>query len=258
MTKVLPPDQHLRKEKGLSRKPGENAERSLSRLLERLPLTERVNISHEQQRILKKALTALEPPHYKFDIRISIPVFFTPGFYLVILGDSECINARLSRIQMNWSAPQITGRIILEKCLLTLTQDERKLFSTEQLLILERAFQSFVPKKHIFYFRCAVSIVSESRFYLVVLLGKEQRQRSRILRERRTFWISFATIFIMSGLIIGAVFGSQFLASKLNIFEKPQANPTALPWIKTREDCTKQNRVWDNGKCWDRDHDPTF
>ncbi|MBW4670464.1 MAG: hypothetical protein KME60_24365 [Cyanomargarita calcarea GSE-NOS-MK-12-04C] len=53
---------------------------------------------------------------------------------------------------------------------------------------------------------------------------------------------------------------SSFALSSSWSTTKDQDNfyPTSLPWIQDKSDCEYRGRTWEDAKCWDKEHSPTF
>lgn len=235
-----------------------NAQYLLGRLLGSLTLKEQSMFPLDHRKSLEKACIYLFPQQHTIDFRISIPVPLTSGFYLVIFGDEGDIKEDSSRIQLQFENPPITAKNLFDRCFNPLATEEKALFSLEQINILERAFQCFVPKKHKFYAKISARTSPNTCFYLVILCGPERRQKDRIINERRKFWIFFITSMLSMGIVIGSAYGSRFLVSTLDRSNKSDANPTVLPWIETKGDCIGEHRFWHDDQCWDKEHDPSF
>jgi hypothetical protein len=35
-------------------------------------------------------------------------------------------------------------------------------------------------------------------------------------------------------------------------------HPTSIPWLQNQLDCKKTGRTWQDGACWDQEHNPEF
>ncbi|MBE9212145.1 hypothetical protein IQ247_05360 [Plectonema cf. radiosum LEGE 06105] len=85
------------------------------------------------------------------------------------------------------------------------------------------------------------------------------RSRLEAPRAKITFWTPSRIIFsttIMSLLIVS---GYCTIYSVMSLFIKPVAVfPTSIPWIHSESECKHTNRTWQDGKCWDYEHDMTF
>lgn len=56
-----------------------------------------------------------------------------------------------------------------------------------------------------------------------------------------------------------------FLRLVLPVFSSPvftnvgtSYHPTSIPWIDNSSQCEHSGRSWENNKCWDSEHSPTF
>ncbi|TAF09226.1 MAG: hypothetical protein EAZ77_05845 [Nostocales cyanobacterium] len=66
-----------------------------------------------------------------------------------------------------------------------------------------------------------------------------------------SFTFFFGTL-IFCGFYTGSLMIS-YVTSSLNTI-----HPTSIPGIKDQEECQSTGRVWQDDKCWDYDHNPSF
>ncbi len=85
-----------------------------------------------------------------------------------------------------------------------------------------------------------------------------------VYRTGITFLTPVNTFFISSSLLVlvassVGMFSSFALSSSWST-TKDQDNfyPTSLPWIQDKSDCEYRGRTWEDAKCWDKEHSPTF
>lgn len=85
------------------------------------------------------------------------------------------------------------------------------------------------------------------------------RSRLEAPRANITFWTPTRIIFstIIMSLLIACGYCTVY--SVMSLFFKPVAVfPTSIPWIHSESECKHTNRTWQDGKCWDYEHDMTF
>ncbi|MBD2451444.1 hypothetical protein H6G76_30850 [Nostoc sp. FACHB-152] len=51
---------------------------------------------------------------------------------------------------------------------------------------------------------------------------------------------------------------SAVLSELSSIDLSPTGHPTSIPWLNNKFDCQHTGRTWENGKCWDAEHNPMF
>lgn len=62
-------------------------------------------------------------------------------------------------------------------------------------------------------------------------------------------------------LLVGALVPIGWLYAVQPLINFIQVNPvhaTAIPWLQTEAECRNTGRVWNEGQCWDNEHDPNF
>ncbi|HLO86195.1 MAG TPA: hypothetical protein VK203_14460 [Nostocaceae cyanobacterium] len=69
---------------------------------------------------------------------------------------------------------------------------------------------------------------------------------------RLTILTAFYSLLVTSGFYIGSVLISYLTTNLEN------NHPTSIPWIKEKNLCEKTGRTWQNNKCWDHEHNPSF
>ena len=67
-----------------------------------------------------------------------------------------------------------------------------------------------------------------------------------------TLLTAFYSLLGISGFYIGSVIISYLTDSLTTI------HPTSIPWIQTQAECEKSGRNWQDNKCWDNKHNPSF
>lgn len=68
-------------------------------------------------------------------------------------------------------------------------------------------------------------------------------------------------LFLVASIILGSssfIIASYVLSSVSSIVLSSDANPTSIPWIYNKFDCQSSTRTWQDNKCWDYEHNPTF
>ncbi|MGF1499085.1 MAG: hypothetical protein ACFB8W_20000, partial [Elainellaceae cyanobacterium] len=92
----------------------------------------------------------------------------------------------------------------------------------------------------------------------VLLAGEERRTATRIQPRRSAFWKS-ASLVVGVGTLLGLTYvGFRALGFQLTVSQMYDPHPTSLPWIKDKQVCREQGRVWEGGQCWDAEHSPEF
>ena len=85
------------------------------------------------------------------------------------------------------------------------------------------------------------------------------RSRLQAPRANTTFWnpsrIIVSTV-ITTLLIVCGSCTVHFILSLL--FQPASVFPTSIPWINSESMCKHTDRTWQDGKCWDYEHDMTF
>jgi hypothetical protein len=153
----------------------------------------------------------------------------------------------------NSIAPSVFDRLFAH-----LTSAEKATFTPEQVDALQAASTQLTWKRHAVDIRISIPVPAHSGIYLVILAGSEQRSTHRIRAQRRFFW-----------QLIGLIGGTAMLASlgclgiikllpQISAARDTVPHPTILPWIETKTDCVGEGKVWQDGECWDIQHDPMF
>ncbi len=135
-------------------------------------------------------------------------------------------------------------------------------FTEIQLESLRQALAQ--PKRHLIDIRLSIPTLFQ-RFYIVFLAGPERRSLERLRQEKRKFFTLGNLLFLAGSVaVLGVVSYNVFLLFSGNFAQKTAAPeisnsyPTALPWIKTEAACKGQNRHWEDGLCYDREHNRDF
>jgi len=146
-----------------------------------------------------------------------------------------------------------------ERLLAHMSPEVAATFTPMQRQALQMAFQS---RRHVIDIRLSIPCIW-TRFYLVVLAGKERRSvyRRRLEADKHPVWTMFNAIAIACvisilglGLVYSVKMGVGYSSSLLN--RKPA--PTAVPFKADQESCEKSGRVWSDEVCWDYEHSTTF
>ena len=80
--------------------------------------------------------------------------------------------------------------------------------------------------------------------------------------KQRNFSILFAVkcisfTFFFGTLILGGFYTGSFMISYVTS-NLSTIHPTSIPGIKDQEKCEQTGRVWEDDKCWDYQHNPSF
>ncbi|MBD2362171.1 hypothetical protein H6G36_13415 [Anabaena minutissima FACHB-250] len=150
--------------------------------------------------------------------------------------------------------------------LFTQVQPEIKdTLTTEQIIGIRKAFSSNTwTRRHSLDLRVKLPIPG-LRFYMVLLGGVEQRskQRSQYGKVLYPLWTASNIIFLILFLMIlsgcSLVIFSSLLSSFSSISHSSSSvSPTSIPWIFDKSECEHTDRTWEDGKCWDSEHNPMF
>lgn len=78
--------------------------------------------------------------------------------------------------------------------------------------------------------------------------------------DRKVYlWNQKSIIFSSVLLVILILSGFSSTSFVISLFSKPTPTfPTSIPWINTKFECVRTNRTWNDGECWDYEHDMTF
>lgn len=137
--------------------------------------------------------------------------------------------------------------------------------SEEELLALYKMMTE--PQKRAIDVRVSLPLFPK-RLYFVALLGLERRAQERIVAHKKQ-WTSTSIFMAMTmGLITTFALGGAgyrvlqgnkaAVSSDLSQPTAVPVHPVALPWIVKESDCRGQSRHWQEGFCYEQDHDPQF
>lgn len=133
-------------------------------------------------------------------------------------------------------------------------------FTEEQLAALELACQQIKNKKHAINIQLSMPLY-KGGFYLTVLAGRERRSVQRLRTEGvicsqgAIVGVVLAVVLVGAATTIGL---AQFFRSHMNELQKSEYHPTAIPWLESESECQQTGRYWQEGNCWDREHDANF
>ena len=134
-------------------------------------------------------------------------------------------------------------------------------FTVEQLEAIKKGLASRAMTRHSIDIRVSVPIPG-LRFYLVLLAGSERRSKVRLRSERGLypFWTPANILFIIGFLIIISICSYTIFPFALSSLTPTSSSyyPTSIPWIDDEAECEHTGRIWNDGKCWDREHSPNF
>jgi hypothetical protein len=79
------------------------------------------------------------------------------------------------------------------------------------------------------------------------------------MKKQSAYGVLFQPMLMLMSLstitVLGVVWFSQLLKGD---GETLQAYPTGIPWIDNEAECKNSGRDWQEGVCWDSEHDPVF
>ena len=143
-----------------------------------------------------------------------------------------------------------------------ISPEVQKTFTHEQIQAIKIACESNNSyRRHPLDIRVSVPIPG-LRFYLVLLAGKERRSKQRLQYERSIYpWynpVNVLFIFLLLAIFSTSSFSIfQFFFSSTTS-KSTESHPTSIPWIDNELQCQHTKRVWQDDKCWDAEHSPTF
>jgi hypothetical protein len=137
--------------------------------------------------------------------------------------------------------------------------------TTEQTAAIKRAFGSNTwTRKHPLDLRVTLPIPG-LRLYMVLLGGEERRSQQRLQYTKVLYplWtpsnIIFLCVFsIILSLCSVATFSGVLSSIRSLLSSSSSASPTSIPWIFNQSECERTGRTWEDGKCWDNEHNPAF
>ena len=136
-------------------------------------------------------------------------------------------------------------------------------FSDVQLSALRAALASRSWRRHPVDLRFSIPFIFTKGIYIVFLMGTERRSRERLAKERslNPIWtpINIAVILALMGIGIGAIFGAfQLRYLNFSTLNSQDVHPVTVPFKEGKADCEKSGREWQDGKCIDYEHNPSF
>lgn len=155
------------------------------------------------------------------------------------------------------SQSQKPENFIYDRLLASMTESEKASFTEPQLSLLYKAAKKLAPRKHAINIRMSIPIPYRPGVYFVLLGGQERRNMDRIRWERQMFWRFSAICLGVLTLVASVLLGSPIM-DRLGSISSQVSAPTALPWIEDKQECKEFGLVWDDGACWDAQHDSTF
>lgn len=132
-------------------------------------------------------------------------------------------------------------------------------FTMRQLEALQQALQ---PRPHTVNIRLSCPGV-RSRFYLVILAGRELRSSRRRQQDRvhHPIWTG-ANMLVFMGLLttgsLAMVALALLMTHQLPSWLNAPAAPTIVPFELDQAGCERSGRIWQDDACFDYQHDPTF
>ena len=83
------------------------------------------------------------------------------------------------------------------------------------------------------------------------------RRTSPKPKQRTWRSVLLRTSGVVGGLSVLAI-ARYFVLLQASELTHAHTHETALPWIETEAECRGEARVWDEGTCWDTQHDLSF
>ena len=77
-------------------------------------------------------------------------------------------------------------------------------------------------------------------------------------QKQRTWWLMLLHMSMLVSGVGALAIARHFVLLQMSAFAPTQDHATALPWIQTASECRGEARVWDDGTCWDEQHDSSF
>lgn len=135
-------------------------------------------------------------------------------------------------------------------------------FSPSQTQALRQALQSQAPNRHPVDLRLSIPFWPR-RIYLVLLIGQERRTISRLKQCDRTFVVGQRQAALILGCLVlgvGSIFALNQAPGWVRAWQERPVNihSTSLPFKTTEDECREMDRVWEDGRCFDPQHDPNF
>lgn len=134
-------------------------------------------------------------------------------------------------------------------------------FTPEQLQAIKQIYGDRSLAKHAVNLRFSVPAPGQ-RFYLILLIGKEQRSRPRQLKQSRLYpiWtrLNPIAVTVISVLLLLFAFACAYLILNVFGYAVHDPYPAVIPWIDEPYECENSGRIWSEGECLDLQHSPQF
>lgn len=153
---------------------------------------------------------------------------------------------------------QESENFIYNRLLFSMSAAEKECFTDTQLMILKKAGRKLAPRKHRINIKMSIPIPYWPDIYCVFLAGEEQRSLTRIRKEKKMFWRAFLIVAGMLTLLASILFSTPNLVHNFKSLLGQNSAPTGIPWVDNEAECIKFDRIWVDGRCWDKQHDRTF
>ncbi len=143
-----------------------------------------------------------------------------------------------------------------------ISPEVKKTLTHEQIQALKTACESHSHNRHFLSIRVSLPIF-RSKFYMVVLAGKERRSKQCLHYKKGMYPLrNPINILLLLGLLIIFIVSSLALftlvLSSISSVPTSSPYPTSIPWINNQFECERTDRIWNEDKCWDSEHSPTF
>lgn len=153
--------------------------------------------------------------------------------------------------------------IVFERLISRMSPEIITSFSDAQLSALRAALASRSWRRHPVDLRLSIPFIFTKGIYIVFLMGLERRSRERLAKERslNPIWTPTNVVVILTlvGISIGAIFGAfQLRYLSFSALNSQDVYPVIVPFKDNEVDCEKSGREWQDGKCIDYEHNPSF
>ncbi|MEC4984469.1 MAG: hypothetical protein SAJ37_14630 [Oscillatoria sp. PMC 1068.18] len=157
----------------------------LSQFFAHVPLEMRDSFTDEQLEAIK---IAFEPPlksSHLVDWRFSVPIPFLRFYLVFLVGRETRSRSRLRAERKAWRQVKRFGlrHVFIPIFLARIPEGTAATFTEAQLAIVQAVFANRIWRKHSVDVRLSLPF-GNSGVYFVLLMGREQRSRDRLRRER--------------------------------------------------------------------------
>ncbi|GAB4380510.1 MAG: hypothetical protein Kow00121_36910 [Elainellaceae cyanobacterium] len=134
-------------------------------------------------------------------------------------------------------------------------------FTPQQLEGLQQACRQVAWRnQHAIDIRFSIPIPKQG-VYVVFLAGRERRSPQRLRSQQASYSRKILVEIACSALLlsgIAAITVFKVILPMTQFVQETSAHPTGIPWLQDETACQDTGRNWQNGECWDQEHDPNF